>query len=82
MSPLACIAFTEDGLGHGLYTEAIDLGTIGPLVIERASVIEFNNATQEWEVRDLRGQLLLTDPSRAACVAWEHQHFFTNTATP
>jgi hypothetical protein len=69
------ITFTPDGNGHALYTEVIDLAAVGSLTIERATAVEFNHATQGWEVRDLHDQLMHTNPSRAACLAWEHQRF-------
>ena len=69
------ISFTPDGIGHGFYTEEIDLTEVGPLTIERATSVEFNHAAQQWEVRDLSGKLLHHHPSRAACLAWEQQHF-------
>jgi hypothetical protein len=49
------IIFTPDGQGRGLHTEAIDLGLIGPLVIERATHIEFDNKAQYWRVYDNTG---------------------------
>jgi hypothetical protein len=69
------ITFGPTGVGHALYTEIIDLTAVGALTIERATAVEFNHATQDWEVRDLHGHLLHTNASRAACLAWEHQHF-------
>ncbi|MHA3774846.1 hypothetical protein ACXR0O_25280 [Verrucomicrobiota bacterium sgz303538] len=69
------LIFTPDGTGHGLYTEAIELRAIGPLSIERATAIEFNEQTQEWEVRSTGGVLLCSDASRESCLAWEHKYF-------
>ena len=69
------ISFTPDGIGRGFYTEEIDLTAVGPLSVERATSVEFNQAAQQWEVRDLSGQLLHDHPSRAECLAWEQQHF-------
>jgi hypothetical protein len=69
------ITFTPDGIGHGLYTEVIDLAAVGSLAIERATNVEFNHATQEWEVRDPSGQLLHAHDSREVCLAWEHERF-------
>jgi hypothetical protein len=75
MNPAAVLTFSPDGSGHGLYTEVIELGLIGPLSIERATTIEFSGATQQWEVRDPGGTLIHQNRSRADCLAWEHRHF-------
>ena len=69
------IKFDKQGTGHCLYTEAVDLSSIGPLQIARASSIEFNQADQQWEVRSPEGQLLFQSRSRSVCLAWEHQYF-------
>ena len=69
------LTFDVRGNVRGLYTEAIDLRSLGPLAIRRATNIEFNHATQQWEVCALRDQrLLFTDGSREACLAWEQQN--------
>ena len=69
------LTFTSNGHGHGLYTEVIDLGTIGRLSLERATSIEFQPTSQQWEVRLVGGDLLFTHSSRETCLAWEHRHF-------
>ena len=69
------IHFNPDGTGAGLYTELIDLREIGSLEVVRASEIEFNETTQQWEVFDYTGNRVFTDPSREACLRWERQHF-------
>jgi hypothetical protein len=75
-SPLPeVIHFAPDGTGAGLYTELIDLREIGSLEVVRASEIEFNETTQQWEVFDYTGKQVFTDPSREACLRWERQHF-------
>ena len=71
----AVLKFDPTGYGHCLYTEAIDLSLLGALEIVRASSIEFNNATQHWEVKSPEGMLLFSDPSRQACLDWEQQYF-------
>jgi hypothetical protein len=69
------IHFNPDGTGAGLYTERIDLKQIGTLEVVRASDIEFNDATQQWEVFDYTGNRVFADPSREACLAWERRTF-------
>mgnify|MGYP001057883677 FL=1 len=69
------IHFAPDGSGAGLYTELIDLREIGSLEVVRASEIEFNETTQQWEVFDYNGSRVFTDPSRETCLRWERQHF-------
>ena len=56
MSAIA-ISFNIDGTAHCLWTEALPLHAIGRLEITRATQIEFNNTTQHWEVKDLRGKI-------------------------
>jgi hypothetical protein len=64
--------FNPQGGIDCFYTEAIDLRLLGRLHVVRATEIAFDPEEQRWEVRDAAlGKLLFTDPSRAACVAWE-----------
>lgn len=72
---LEVLHFQPDGTGAGLYTEAIDLQQIGVLDVSRASEIEFNPDTQQWEVFDYTGVRVFTDPSREACLRWEREYF-------
>ena len=58
------LKFDLTGDGHCLFTEAIDLSSLGALEIVRASSIEFNNTAQEWEVKSPEGELLFSHPSR------------------
>jgi hypothetical protein len=69
------LVFQPDGSGAGLYTERIDLREIGALEVVRASDIEFNETTQQWEVFDYTGQKVHTDASREACLLWERRTF-------
>ena len=58
-----------------LYTEAIDLRALGRLQVVRATDIRFNESTQQWDVHAAAtGQLLHSDPSREACLAWEQRN--------
>jgi len=71
----ATITFTSNGNGHCLYTEAIELKSIGPLEIRRATSIEFNDKTQLWDVRDAKDNgLLFQNASREVCHIWEHNN--------
>jgi len=72
---LASIVFKPDGLGHGLYTEVIDLTSLGRLKVERATTITFDNRLQVWRVKDRTGFPLFTSPSREACLDWEKEYF-------
>ena len=71
----AVLKFDPAGNGHGLFTEAIDLSSLGTLEIVRASSIEFNNAAQLWEVKSPEGELHFSHPSRQTCLDWERQYF-------
>jgi len=42
--------------------------------IHRATNIEFNNTTQPWEVKDLKGKVRFFARSRSACREWEQQN--------
>ncbi len=73
MNPV--LTFEPDGVAHCLHTDAIPLQSLGTLQVERASTIEFNPTTQQWEVKDAAGAILHSDPSRSRCLAWEIEHF-------
>jgi hypothetical protein len=68
------ISFKPDGTAHCLWTEAVPLHELGRLEITRASHMEFNNGTQHWEVKDLKGKVRFIARSRAACLEWEQQN--------
>jgi hypothetical protein len=65
----------NNGEAGCLYSELIDLSSIGTLEVSRASVIEFNQPEQKWEVRADSGKVFFAHSSRALCLAWEIQHF-------
>lgn len=72
---MAAIVFTPDGLGHGLYTEAIDLGRIGSLSVKRATRIEFDNRAGRWRVYLACGCVaIFSSSSRQECLDWERQY--------
>jgi hypothetical protein len=63
-----------DGTIQGLYTEALDLSTLGLLEVRRAMTIEFDNPAQVWRVFNRSGRSVYDSPSREDCLAWERQH--------
>ena len=67
----AVLTMTPHGNVSCLYTELIDLSSLGRLEIQRASTIKFNIQSQRWEVKDRRGTLLFFARSRQSCVDWE-----------
>ena len=71
----ATLTIDQQGTITGFYTELIELHQLGRLEITRATTIEFNASTQQWEVKDAAGAILHTNPSRSCCLAWEVEHF-------
>lgn len=68
------IQFSPDGSGLALHTDAINLASIGTLTVKRASMVEFSNTRQQWQVRIGR-TVRFSNASRAQCLTWERQHF-------
>ena len=66
------LRFDSKGRIGCLYTEAIDLRSLGRLEVTRATDIRFNKELQEWEVHGIGDDAVLhSDPSREACLLWE-----------
>jgi hypothetical protein len=58
-----------------LYTEAIDLRSLGRLEVFRATDIRFCERSQHWNVRCAStGGLLHSNPSRESCLTWERDN--------
>ncbi len=72
------ITFKPDGTARCLWTEAVPLHELGRLEITRATNIDFNNATQQWEVIDTNGRVRFFARSRAACLGWEQHNMQPN----
>jgi hypothetical protein len=70
----ATLLVSPEGLVSGLHTEVIDLASLGLLNIQRASLVEFDNAAQLWRVHDLQRFCLHSSPSREECLNWEREH--------
>lgn len=77
-----------DGTARCLHSDLIPLQSIGTLTVRRASSVEFNEQTQQWEVHHATKRVQVTvfppktwpvilfkNPSRQACLDWEEQHF-------
>jgi hypothetical protein len=71
---MTVLCIDQTGTCSCLYTELIDLTSIGRLEVRRATNIDLNNTTQHWEVKDTREQILYFSRSRTDCLAWEQEH--------
>lgn len=63
----------SDGSIECLWTDAIPLDQLGTLKVKRASNVEFNETSQEWEVKLATAPdvVAFSHASRAQCIAWE-----------
>lgn len=69
------LRFQTGGQVDCLYTEAVDLSTLGPLQVTRATDIRFDGTTQQWRVHEaVTDQILFNNPSRGECLRWEHDN--------
>lgn len=66
-----------------LYTEAIDLRSLGKLEVTRATEIVFHPDQQAWEVRSVSSDdVLFAAPSREACLQWERENMQPGVTPP
>ena len=69
------LTIDHDGTGRCLYSELIDLRTLGSLTCQRASHIEFDEGAQEWRVLSAdRRRVLFRHASRQTCLEWEQDN--------
>ena len=45
------LRISSDGIIAGLYNDALDWQTLGPIRVERASYVEFDGRSQQWTVQ-------------------------------
>jgi len=66
----------NDGNVHGLYTDAINLFSLGQVTnVRKASNVEFNEKKQMWEVTSLSGVVLFSHKNREYAINWEIDNF-------
>ncbi len=68
------LRFDPTGKVACLYTEVINLRSLGTLEIKRLTDVRFNDETQQWEVvMAATGEIVHRDSSREACLVWERE---------
>ena len=69
----AVIDISTEGVVSCLWNEELPLAELGRLEVRRASNVEFNHVSQEWEVRlaSCPGRVAFSHGSRATCIDWE-----------
>lgn len=69
------LTINPDGTARCLYSEEIDLPSLGFVSVNRVSTVEWDEMTQVWTVRkEHRGRVLFSSQSRQACLQWEQEH--------
>lgn len=74
MKRLENVVFDIDEAGnlHGLYTDFVDLFSVGRVInVHKASSVEFNESKQCWQVISLDGEILHENPNRESAIEWE-----------
>lgn len=66
-----------DGSVAGLYSEAIDLRELGRLDVQRAALVEFDNARQQWVVTSPDGYELGAFKTKSSALLFE-EDFVSN----
>jgi hypothetical protein len=74
MTPELVVLIDRNGTARCLWSEAVPLHELGPLDIQRACSVEFDNHVQAWRVFDAMGDCLYCSPSRETCLTWERKH--------
>ena len=77
--PNIILEIDTQGNVHGLYTDEIDLFSVGRITnVRKASNVEFNEKTQMWEVTSIDGKILHTNQNREKAIEWEIENFSPN----
>jgi len=71
---VSALIITATGKVECLYTEAVDLSALGPLTVNRATDIAFDNEAGQWRVRDMSGRTLFSSCSRETCLLRERDY--------
>jgi hypothetical protein len=66
------IQFGNDGSAIALHTDDLSLSCLGRMTVKRASLVEFNEDRQKWEVTIVGDAApSFSNASRAKCLDWE-----------
>jgi hypothetical protein len=77
----AAMTFLPDGSAQCLYHELIDLHRLGTMQCRRASCVEFDEPTQQWQVFTADfSRLLFSHAKREVCLEWEQENIEKLTA--
>ena len=69
----------EEGNLNGLYTDEVNLFSLGRVVnVRKASNVEFDESSQQWQVTSISGKVLYSHPNRETCIEWEIVNFSPN----
>jgi len=71
---MAKIFIRLDGCVEGLYTDIINLQSLGRLYVKRASNVEFIMPRQSWEVSLPAGEVIYSGANREAALDWERAY--------
>ena len=65
------IKVNTDGTVEAVYSDMLRKLNLGPMNITRASNVEFNITSQQWEARTPTGELIAAGPERAKVIEQE-----------
>jgi hypothetical protein len=72
MKPIVTLHVMPDGMITCLHSDAVPLNELGRVSMKRASTVEFNPASQKWEVvMEGESRVRFRHASRGTCLEWE-----------